>query len=110
MSKAQDVQYIVLWSIAGPFAFVLTLFVVGTMLNSVSGPNTDSWLVGFGAVLHYCSRFAVVLATPVVAAFGLLGLVKLRKTQVKHKALTLGVCALALALPVLIGAALYIGN
>jgi len=110
MSKAHDVQYMVLWSIAGPIALVLTLFVFSTVLLTIATPNSDSWLVGLGAVLHYCARFAAVLAAPVIAGFSLLGLVKLRKTQVKHKALTLSICALALALPLAFAGALYFSS
>ncbi len=110
MSKAQDVQHMVLWSIAGPIALVLTLFLLSTVLLTIATPNSDSWVVGLGAVLHYCAHFGAVLAAPVIAGFGLLGLVKLPRMQVKHKVLTLSICALALALPLAFVGALYLSS
>jgi hypothetical protein len=110
MSKAQDIQYMVLWSIGGPFALVLALFLLSAVFFSVATPSSDSWAVGAGAVLHYCARFRTVVVAPVAAAFGLLGLVKLRNAEVKHKALTLSVCATALAMPAALVGALYFGR
>jgi len=100
----------VLWSIAGPLALVLTLLLFGTVLAAISPPGSDSWVVLLAAVLHYCARFGAVLAAPVVAVFGLLGLVTLCRAQIKRKALTLGICAIAFALPLALVVALYLGS
>jgi hypothetical protein len=109
-SKAQDIQHMVLWSIGGPVALVLALFLLSKVFIAAPVTNADSWVLGLGAVLHYCAHFGAVLTTPVIAAFGLLGLVRLRNAQVKRKALTLAVCACAFGLPLALLAALYIGK
>jgi hypothetical protein len=109
VSKAQDLQYIVFWSIVGPIALVLGLFTLSAALLAIAPPQSDSWVTGLGAVLHYSSRFGLVIAAPVVAFFGLLGLVLLPRRALKRKALTLCICAAALAVPTATVGALYFG-
>ena len=100
----------VLWSIAGPTLLVLTLFVLSSVFFSFTTPNSNSWAVGVGSVLHYSARFGVVIVAPIAAVFGLLGLVKLRGIEVKHKALTLAICSAALAMPAALFGWLYFGR
>ena len=100
----------VLWSIAGPVLLVLALFILSSALLIFTTPNSNSWVVGVGSVLHYCARFGVAIVAPFIAVFGLLGLVKLRAAEVKHKALTLAICSAALAMPAALVGALYFGR
>ena len=110
MSKAQDLQHVVFWSIVGPVALVASLFLFSLLFLALPTANPDSWVIGVGAVLHYCTRFGAVIAAPVVTLFGLLGLLTLPNKQVKHKSLTLAICAAALAVPLAVVAALYVGR
>ncbi len=107
MNKAQDLQYIVFWSIVGPFSLVLGLFLTGQLLLSLAASNSDSWASGLGAVLYYSSRVGTVLVAHVFAFFGLLGLLALPWRPVKHKAVTLITCAVAVFASTPLLAALY---
>ncbi len=109
MSKAQDLQYIVFWSIVGPVTLVLSLLLFSMVLLAFPSPHPESWVTGLGAVLHYSSRFGLVIAAPLVAFFGLLGLVLLPRTSVEHKTLTLCICAAAFTVPTATVAAIYFG-
>jgi hypothetical protein len=109
VSKAQDLQYIVFWSIVGPVALVLSLLLLSKALLAFPSPQPDSWVIGLGAVLHYSSRFGLVIAAPVVAFFGLLGLVLLPRKTVEHKTITLCICAVAFVVPTTAVAAIYFG-
>ncbi|PND36800.1 hypothetical protein C1O66_18040 [Paucibacter aquatile] len=109
MSKAQDLQYIVFWSIIGPVALVLSLFAFSAVLLAFAPPQSDSWVTALGVLLHYNSLFGLVIAAPVVAFFGLLGLVLLPRRSFRRKALTLCVCAAAFAVPTATVVAMYFG-
>jgi hypothetical protein len=107
MYRAQDLQYIVFWSIVGPFIMVLSLFLAGGLLLSLGGPNSTSWVTGLGSVLLYCSMFGAILTAHAFALFGLLGLLLLPWRPVKKKVLTLITCAAALCLSAPVLLAIY---
>jgi succinate dehydrogenase/fumarate reductase cytochrome b subunit len=107
MYRAQDIQYVVLWSIAGPFLLVLSLFLSGRLLLGLATPNSGSWMTGLGSVLFYCSLFGAVLAAHVFAFFGSLGLVVLPWRPIKYKALSLAACATAVCTSVPVLVAIY---
>ena len=103
------VQRIVLAWILGPLVLVVGCYLLAGLLGLPVEPESHSWLLGLGLFFASAGFFGIYFAAHAFVFFGLVGVLKLSRSQLPRKLSTLFVCLAAVAIGAVILAKLYFG-